>query len=166
MNVRGSRTLDAPRAVVFAAICDPTTLLGVIPGCREIERVDDVEYRGRISLRLPGLAGTYRMVVRLVETDPPAFGRLDGEVVGALGSIKGSASFRLAEDVGGTRVEYEGHAAIGGPLARLDSRFVEGLAGSLINQGLANLDVRLQGEPKADVDGDGDDRRAMKEVPT
>lgn len=166
MNVRGSRTLDAPRAVVFAAICDPTTLLGVIPGCQEIERVDDVEYRGGISLRLPGLAGTYRMIVRLVETDPPAFGRLDGEVVGALGSIKGSASFRLAEDMGRTRVEYEGHAAIGGPLARLDSRFVEGLAGSLINQGLANLDVRLQGEPTADVDGDGDDRRAMKEVPT
>ena len=164
MNILGSRTLDAPRPVVFAAICDPNTLLGVIPGCQEIERVDDVEYRGRISLRLPGLVGTYRMVVRLVESDPPVFGRLDGEVVGALGSIKGTASFRLAEDAGRTTVEYEGHAVIGGPLARLDSRFVEGLAGSLINQGLANLDVRLQGEPAADVDGD--DRRAMKEVPT
>lgn len=162
MNVRGSRTLDAPRAAVFDAICDPTTLLGVIPGCREIERVDDAEYRGLISLRLPGLVGTFRTVVRLVETDAPGFGRLDGEVVGALGSIKGSASFRLAERDGMTTVAYDGQAVIGGPLARLDTRFVEGLARSLINQGLENLATRLHGKP---VEAAANDRRAIKEVP-
>jgi len=162
MKLHGSRTIEAPRAAVFDAICDPTTLLGIIPGCREIERVDDVEYRGRISLRLPGLVGSYRTVVRLVEADPPAFGRLDGEVVGALGSIKGSASFRLAEVDGVTSVDYDGQAVIGGPLARLDTRFAEGLARSLINQGLGNLETRLCGEP---VEVAADDRRVNKEVP-
>ena len=161
MNVRGSRTIDAPRQAVFDAICDPTTLLGIIPGCREIERVDDVEYRGLISLRLPGMVGTYRTIVRLVETDPPSFGRLDGEVVGALGSIKGSAGFRLGEVDGRTTVDYEGQAVIGGPLARLDSRFVEGLAGSLIDQGLGNLEVRLQGEPANGTAGEA--RPVVKE---
>ena len=161
MNVHGSRTLDAPRVVVFDAICDPTTLLGIIPGCREIERIDDVEYRGRISLRLPGMVGTYRTVVRLVDTQPPAYGRIDGEVVGALGSITGTASFRLAEVDGRTTVEYEGQAVIGGPLARLDSRFAEGLAGSLINQGLGNLDARLRGVSTFEVAGA--DRPAAKE---
>jgi hypothetical protein len=161
MNVRGSRTIDAPRVAVFNAICDPATLLGILPGCSEIEQVDDVEYRGRIAIRLPGLVGTYHTVVRLVETEPPGFGRLDGEVVGALGSITGSASFRLADSGGGTTIEYEGHGVIGGPLARLDSRFVEGLAGSLINQGLGNLETRLRGEPTAVVGGD--DRPVMKE---
>jgi uncharacterized protein len=151
MNIRGSRTLDAPRTAVFAAICDPNTLLAVIPGCREIEMVGDAEYRGQISLRLPGFAGSYRTVVRLVETDAPSYGRLEGEVVGALGSIKGGASFRLAEAGGRTTVEYEGRAVIDGPLARLDGRFVEGLAGSLISQGLGNLDSRLQREPLAGV---------------
>jgi carbon monoxide dehydrogenase subunit G len=153
MDVRGSRTIDAPRAVVFDAICDPATLLGIIPGCREIERVDHVEYRGTIALRLPGMVGTYRTVVRLVEADPPAFGRLAGEVAGTLGSIKGSASFRLSDIGGRTTVDYDGHGAIGGPLARLDSRFVEGLAASLINQGLGNLEWRLQGEPVTGLDG-------------
>jgi carbon monoxide dehydrogenase subunit G len=146
MNIRGSRTLDAPRDAVFAAILDPNTLLGVIPGCREIEQTSDDEYRGLISLRLPGMVGSYRTVVRVVESDAPSFGRLDGEVVGALGSITGHASFRLAEADGRTTVDYEGEATIGGPLARLDGRFVEGLAGTLINQGLGNLNARLRPE--------------------
>ena len=153
MNIRGSRTLDAPREAVFAAICDPQSLLAIIPGCREIERVGDTEYRGQISLRLPGIVGTYRTVVHLVETDPPSYGRLEGEVDGALGSLKGHASFRLAETDGSTTVDYDGQATIGGPLARLDSRFVEGLAGSLVGQGLDSLNTRLKDAPSAPIAG-------------
>ena len=155
MNIRGNRTLDAPRDAVFAAICDPDALLAVIPGCSEIEQVGDAEYRGRISLRLPGVVGTYRTVVRLVDTDAPGYGRLEGEVVGALGSIKGHASFHLTDAGGRTIVDYDGQAVIDGPLARLDSRFVEGLAASLINQGLGNLDARLQYDRQAGVAGSG-----------
>ena len=163
MNIRGSRTLDAPRPEVFAAICDPDTLLGVIPGCRDIKKVSDTEYHGQISLRLPGVVGTYRTVVRLVDADAPCYGRLEGEVVGTLGTIKGHASFRLAEAGGRTTVQYDGQAVIGGPLARLDSRFVEGLAGSLINQGLGNLNARLRNDPPSEVKTDS--RPAAKETP-
>jgi uncharacterized protein len=162
MNIHGSRTLDAPRDAVFAAILDPRVLLGVIPGCREIERTGDDEYRGLIALQFPGVAGTYRTVVRVIDADEPCYGRLEGEVSGTLGSIKGRASFRLVESDGRTTVDYDGQAEIGGPLARLDSRFVEGLAGSLINQGLGNLEARLQGDPSAAVVTDG--RRAREET--
>ena len=162
MNIQGSRTLDAPRAAVFAAILDPNVLLGVIPGCREIEKTGDAEYRGSISLRLPGVVGTYQTVVRMVDAEEPCWGRLEGEVVGALGSIKGRVSFRLEEADGRTTVEYDGQAAIDGPLARLDTRFLEGLAGSLISQGLGNLDSRLQGGASAGVATDG--RQVTKET--
>ena len=163
MNIRGSSTLDAPRAAVFAAICDPNVLLGIIPGCREIEQVGEAEYRGVISLRLPGVVGTYRTVVRLVDADAPRYGLLEGEVEGALGSIKGQATFRLAEADGRTTIDYEGQAVIGGPLARLDARFVEGLAGSLVSQGLRNLDSRLQGDPSAGIASDR--RQPTRETP-
>ena len=144
MKIHGSRTLASARSAVFDAICDPQTLLAVIPGCRSIERVGTTEYRGEIALRLPGIVGTYRTTVRLVETDRPEHGRLEGEVVGSLGTIEGQATFRLTETPGnGTAVEYDGRARISGPLARLDGRFVEGLAGTLIGQGLDNLDARL-----------------------
>lgn len=150
MRIHGNRTLDAPRDRVFAAICDPGSLLAVIPGCRSIEQVGD-EYRGEIALRLPGIAGTFRTTVRLVDTEPPSSGRLLGEVVGRPGSIRGWATFRLADADGGTTVEYDGQAELGGPLARLDSRFAEGLAGTLIGQGLGNLDARLRSEAPAEA---------------
>ena len=163
MNIHGSRTLDAPRDAVFAAILDPNTLLGVIPGCREIERVGETEYRGHISLRLPGVVGSYRTTVRLLEADAPGFGRLEGEVVGSLGSITGTASFRLTDTDGGrTTVDYDGQATIGGPLARLDARFVEGLAASLIDQGLGNLGTRLRDDPSTTP---ADDAQGTKETP-
>jgi carbon monoxide dehydrogenase subunit G len=163
MNVRGSHTLDAARAVAFAAICDPDALLSVIPGCREIEQTGEAEYRGQISLRLPGVVGTYRTVVRLVDADAPRYGLLEGELEGTLGTIRGRATFRLTESGGRTTIDYEGHAVIGGPLARLDVRFVEGLAGSLIKQGLRNLDSRLRVDPSADVANDR--RQPTAEIP-
>jgi kynurenine formamidase len=65
-------------------------------------------------------------------------------VEGNLGSIKGTASFRLAEADDQTLIEYEGDGLITGSLARLDSRFTEGLAKNLTNQGLAKLNKQLQ----------------------
>ncbi len=144
MNISGSATLDAPRDAVFSAICDSGALLEVIPGCQEIHQVSADEYRGRIAIRLPAIVGTYDTVVRLVESDPPSYGLLEGRLEGRIGTIAGHATFRLADDRGKTVIEYQGTAVVSGPLARLDSRFVEGLARSLINQGLARLDKRLQ----------------------
>jgi carbon monoxide dehydrogenase subunit G len=147
MNVRGRSTLDAPREAVYAAICDPGVLLEVIPGCQAIEQIAPDEYRGRISIRLPAIVGMYDTRVRLVETDPPAHGTLEGRVEGRVGTIEGRASFRLTDDDRGTVVEYEGTGVVGGPLARLDSRFLEGFARSLIDEGLVRLEKRLKAAP-------------------
>lgn len=146
MKVDGSFALEAPPAAVFEAIRDPGILLGVIPGCEAVERVGPDEYVGLISLRLPGVAGSYRTHVRLVDAVPPERAGLDGRVDGSLGSIVGHADLTLTAQGTGTLLGYHGRASIGGPLARLDSRFTEHLAGSLIAQGLGALDRRLAEE--------------------
>jgi kynurenine formamidase/carbon monoxide dehydrogenase subunit G len=144
MKVTGRYTLDAPRPKVWSAIYDLSSLLAIIPGCQEIKQVSSDEYRGQIQLRLPAIVGTYQTYMKLVEFEEPHYSRFEGAVAGSLGSIKGTALFRLAEVQGRTVMEYEGQGLITGPLARLDNRFAEGLAKNLINQGLAKLNEQLQ----------------------
>ncbi len=145
MKVTGNYTFDAPQARVWAAIYDLKSLLAIIPGCQEIEQVSDTEYRGRIQMRLPAVIGTYQSYMKLVEFEEPHYSHFEGEVEGTLGSIKGTASFRLkAEAEGQTVLEYEGQGLITGSLSKLNSRFAEGLAKSLVTQGLSKLNKQLQ----------------------
>ncbi len=150
MNIHGSHRFEAPREAVFAAIRDPRVLMAVIPGCETVEEVAPDQYDGRITLRLPGMVGSYRTRVTLVDVLEPEHAGMDGAVEGTMGTITGHADFELRVapdgDGRGTDMDYRGSGVIGGPLARLDSRFVEQLAESLIAQGLRALDARLATE--------------------
>ncbi len=146
MKVHGTHRFSAPRDRVFDAIRDPRVLMAVIPGCEAVEETVPGEYRGRIMLRLPGAVGSYRTTVRLADVVAPERAGLEGCVEGAMGVITGRADFTLAEAAGGTAMDYRGSGTIDGPLARLDSRFAERLAESLIGQGLRALDHRLATE--------------------
>jgi carbon monoxide dehydrogenase subunit G len=143
VRIQGSHRFTAPPEAVFAAVRDPAVLLAVIPGCEQVAEVAPDEYEGRILLRLPGAIGSYRTHVRLVDVEPPVRAGLEGRVEGAMGTVDGRADFVLAPAGTGTAMDYRGDGRIAGPLARLDSRFAERLAGSLIDQGLRALDARL-----------------------
>ena len=153
MKVSGSQVIDAPREAVFNAICDPHMLLEVIPGCQQVSQVSADEYHARIALRLPAIVGTYDTSVKLLSAEAPAFGELEGRMVGRAGTISGRAAFRLTEmpteSHAETLVEYVGTAIITGPLARLDSRFIEGIVRSVVAEGLTRLSDRLQRVPAA-----------------
>ncbi len=129
MNVSGTHHLAAPRTDVFRAICDPGVLMEILPGCDAIERVSATEYEGRLTLRLPGVVGSYRTSVRLVDAVEPERSGLEGRLEGTMGSIRGRANFVLGEVADGTVLEYAGSGVIQGPLAALDSRFAERFAG-------------------------------------
>ena len=144
MNVHGKPKMDAPARPQCSPRSSTRTLLAVIPGCREIEQVGD-EYRGPIALRLPGVVGTYRTVVRLVDTDAPRTGGWRATSTGALGTIRGRA--HVPPRRGGRRDggRVRGPAAIDGPLARLDGRFVEGLAARSIARAWATWRLAASG---------------------
>jgi len=144
MKVAGSYILDGTRECLWPLIYDPTALANVIPGCEHLEQIGLDEYRGQVHIRLPAVGGTYTTYVKLIERDEPNYCCFAGEVNGAAGSVSGTASFRLKAMEARTLLEYEGQALISGPLARLDSRFVEGVAQTLIKQGLSKLNQQVQ----------------------
>ena len=142
MRITGTYTLNAPRDRAWPIIFDPVQLMGLIPGCDQIEADGPDSYRGVITLRLPAVSGTYRTAIKIVDRRGPEFCRLSGEAAGPGGSVTGKAAFTLHEVAGGTLVEYDGDAIISGPLAGMNPRFIEGVAQQLIKQGLARLDTQ------------------------
>ena len=144
MKVAGSYILDGTREYIWPLIHDPASLVTFIPGCEQLEQISSDEYRGQVRIRLPAVGGAYTTYVKLIERDEPNYCCFAGEVNGSAGSVSGTASFRLKAMDAQTLLEYEGQALISGPLARLDSRFVEGIAQTLIKQGLAKLNEQVQ----------------------
>ena len=144
MKVAGSYILDGTRECIWPLIYDPASLVTFIPGCEQLEQISSDEYRGQVHIRLPAVGGIYTTYVKLIERDEPNYCRFAGEVSGTAGSVSGTASFRLKAMDARTLLEYEGQALISGPLARLDSRFVEGVAQTLIKQGLSKLNQQVQ----------------------
>jgi uncharacterized protein len=142
VKITGTYILSAPRDRAWPILFDPIQLMGLIPGCDEIEADGPDSYRGAITLRLPAVSGTYRTVIKILERRELEFCRLEGDGGGACGGVKGQAAFTLRESDGGTLVEYEGDVLISGPLAGMNSRFVEGVAQQLIKQGLGRLNAQ------------------------
>jgi carbon monoxide dehydrogenase subunit G len=138
----GDFTFHGCAADVWALIFDPAALKELIPGCRRLERHGDI-YTGEIILGVASVGGEYRTTVTLIEQTAPAEARLTGEISGPTGTIAGQAAFTLEEVQADTHFRYEGTATISGALGRVSPRFVEGVARTLVQQGLDRLDQRL-----------------------
>jgi carbon monoxide dehydrogenase subunit G len=141
MKIAGSYNLDVPRERLWRLIFDPAVLLQLIPGCDQIEEAGNNVYRGRITLRLPAISGSFDTNFKIVESEPPSFCRFEGEASGASGSIKAQGAFRLRDEGQSTVVEYDCEAQVGRPLASMNPRFMEGVAQMFIRQGLERLKV-------------------------
>ncbi len=146
MNITGSYDLDAPAERIWPLIFDPAELLQLIPGCELIEQISPGEYRGRLNLRVAAVGGTFQTTLKIIDQQPPVYSRFEGEATGPGGVIKGQAAFRLIEVRPQTTLAYEGQALITGPLGSMSSRLVEGVAQTLIRQGLDKLNAKLQAQ--------------------
>jgi carbon monoxide dehydrogenase subunit G len=144
MKITGNYTFQVPRARVWPRIFDPASLLGLIPGGKNLAQISPREYHGQIEINLAAVSGSYDTLVTILERKEPDYCRFKGEVDGPTGLITGTAAFTLREVQEETILDYEGQGVITGALAKLSARFIEGIVKTLINQGLARLNKELQ----------------------
>jgi len=131
----GSAHVGVPPQTVWDMLLDPQTLKAVIPGCHSVEKVSDTHFRADVTLGIGPVKGRYRADVRLSDLDPPRAVTLSGAAEGGLGFGGGEGRITLTPDgKGGTTVSYVYEAAIGGKVASIGGRLLDGAARVIIGQ--------------------------------
>src|SRR6266540_3039575 len=136
MTMNGEVQLAAPRDVVWAKLNDTETLKACIPGCETLDKLSETEFQAVATNKIGPVKARFKGKVRLSELDPPNGYRISGEGDGGVaGFAKGGASVQLKPlDDGGTTLNYVVEAQIGGKLAQLGQRLVNGAAKKLADQ--------------------------------
>jgi carbon monoxide dehydrogenase subunit G len=136
MDMTGEHPIKAPRQAVWAGLNDPEVLKQSIAGCEDLTKTSDNEFQAQVTAKVGPVKAKFSGKVTLSDLDPPNGYTITGEGSGgAAGFAKGGAKVRLEDGVdGGTLLKYEVHAQIGGKLAQIGSRLVDGAARKMADE--------------------------------
>ena len=140
MTMQGEVVLPAGRDRVWSALNDPAVLKSCIPGCQELEKTSDTSFRAVAKLAIGPVKATFKGAVTLSDLDPPNGYTISGEGQGGVaGFAKGGAKVRLDDAEGGTRLTYDVDAQVGGKIAQLGGRLINGVAKKYADEFFANF---------------------------
>ena len=140
MEMSGEYRIQASRVKVWDALNDPEILKQAIPGCDEINRLSDTEMTAKVTAKVGPVKANFTGHVTLSDLDPPNSYRISGEGKGgAAGFAKGGANVRLESDGDVTILKYDVDATVGGKLAQLGSRLIDGTAKKMAGEFFSNF---------------------------
>ncbi|MDN8618042.1 xanthine dehydrogenase family protein molybdopterin-binding subunit [Variovorax ginsengisoli] len=147
LALRASGVIDiaAPPERVFAVLLDPVALAKVIPGCHALDVIGANRYRADVTVGVGLVKARYEAQIALSEIDPPHSLRLAGQGSSSLGTGAGSGTVRLESSDAGTRLHYDYAAQVGGKVAAVGSRMLEGAARIVLAQLFESLGRQATG---------------------
>lgn len=150
MEIKGEYRIAAPREKVFAALNDPAVLQACIPGCESLEKTSDTEMKAKVRLRIGPVSASFTGKVTLSDIDPPNGYKISGEGQGGpAGFAKGGAVVTLREDGGETVLTYNVDAQVGGKIAQVGARLIDGTAKKLADEFFGKFATMVGGPPPA-----------------
>ncbi len=146
MELTGETSIAAPREKVWDALNDPDVLARCIDGVESLTRESDTRFSGRLAASVGPVKAKFSGAVNLSELDPPHRYVLSGEGKGGVaGFVKGSAEVILSELAdGGTHLRYVAKSQVGGKLAQLGARLIEGTAKGYAERFFAALKAEVE----------------------
>ncbi|HEY9232033.1 MAG TPA: carbon monoxide dehydrogenase subunit G, partial [Blastocatellia bacterium] len=126
MKIEGTQEVRARRERVFQALTDPAVLQRCIPGCERLEQVGANHYSTTLRAGVGSIKGVFTGNVRLEEVQPPAHFRMAVDGKGQPGFLKGAGTLDLEEREGTTLVNYSGDVQVGGTIAGVGQRMIQG----------------------------------------
>jgi uncharacterized protein len=154
MEIKGEYRIAALRDKVFAALNDPAVLQACIPGCESLEKTSDTEMKAKVRLRIGPVSASFSGKVTLSDIDPPNGYKIMGEGQGgAAGFAKGGAVVSLREEAAETVLAYTVDAQVGGKIAQVGARLIDGTAKKLADEFFGKFADMVGGPPSAGAVG-------------
>ena len=146
MQMQGERSIDASRADVWAALNDPEVLKACIPGCETLEKTSPTTFEATVMQKVGPVKARFKGSVELSDIVETEGYTITGEGKGgAAGFAKGGATVRLADDGQGTLLTYQAEAKVGGKLAQLGSRLIDGFARKMADDFFTRFQQAVEG---------------------
>ena len=147
MIIEGTHDLGASRERVYQSLINPEVLQRCIPGCEKLEKTADNAYSATIRAGVGAIKGVFAGTVKLEDMRPPEHYRILVEGKGAQGFMKGAGDLDLEEQGNGTVIKYTGDLQLGGTIASVGQRMIQGTAKMMASQ----FFTALEAEAKVDV---------------
>ncbi len=151
MEMQSSRVIPAPPEAVWQALNDPDALKDCIPGCESLTRESDTRWNSVVAARVGPVSASFKGSIELVDVVPPSSYtlRFKGQG-GAAGFANGEANVALSPAPGGqTTLAYTARAQVGGKLAQIGSRLIDGAAAKLADEFFERFAARFAPAPTA-----------------
>ncbi|MEJ2374677.1 MAG: carbon monoxide dehydrogenase subunit G [Pseudolabrys sp.] len=138
--------MPAPPSAVWRSLLDPESLKAVIPGCHELQRLGDNDYRALVSLGVGPVRGKFEATVKLSDLVTEKSGRIAGTLIGPLGGASGAGNMRLEKIGSGTRIDYDYVVTATGKVVSVGGRLLDGATAIIIRQFFERLAWQLNPE--------------------
>ncbi|MGC1504581.1 MAG: carbon monoxide dehydrogenase subunit G [Sulfitobacter sp.] len=162
MQMSDTRQIAVPPAQVYAALLDPEMLKNCVPGAQEVSGSVEEGFVATVVQKVGPVKATFKGEVTISDLVPDTSLKIDGTGKGgAAGFAKGGAEVRLVAKDGGTELSYDVEAKVGGKLAQLGSRIIDGFAKKMADQFFQNLQSTLEG-PAGDAAEPAEEAPAKK----
>lgn len=152
MQLSDHRDIKAPPDTVWAAILDPEVLKRCIPGCESLTGSPEAGYEAAVTQKVGPVKARFTGVVTISDIVAPRSLTISGEGKGgAAGFAKGGAKVALQPEGEGTRLSYEVEASVGGKLAQLGSRIIDGFTKKLADEFFERFQQAVEDPADGDV---------------
>ena len=148
MELKESKLINTDKATVWNALMSPDVLLKCIPGCKEMTGDPENGFEATVVQKVGPVKATFKGQVTLSDLILENSLKLKGEGKGgAAGFAKGEARVNMSEENGLTTLSYTVNAKVGGKLAQLGSRIIDGFAKKMADQFFENFKATVEGDP-------------------
>tara|TARA_B100000446_G_scaffold101571_1_gene95160 strand:- start:138 stop:722 length:585 start_codon:yes stop_codon:yes gene_type:complete len=128
MKLAGSYKLNVKKEVVWKALNDPEILKKCIPGCEVFEKESNTVFNATATNQIGPMNATFSGKLSLSNIQENQSYKLSGEGQSSVGFVNGIADVKLTEENGLTILNYEVDVNVGGKVAQLGSRLINGVA--------------------------------------